>query len=119
MPAGLQYARGDIASQFTNATATVTSGPVGNPGDASVVLAGVHLTALTGTTPTATLSVEQSANGSSGWTTVAGSTAVALSAAGTAQVMVVATANYVRTVLTLAGTTPSATGAVAVIVFGD
>jgi hypothetical protein len=119
MAAGLQYARGDIAATFTGATTTVTSGPFAAPGEAAVVLAGVHLTALTGTTPTATLSLEESANGSSGWTAVAASTATQLTAAGAAQIMVVATKNYVRAVLTIGGTTPSATGFIPVIVFGD
>lgn len=119
MPHGLQYARGDIAAQFTGATATVTSGPVGAPGEATVVLAGVHLTALTGTTPTATLTLEESANGSTGWTTVPAATTAALTAAGTAMFMAVASKNYVRAVLTLTGTTPSATGSIPVIVFGD
>jgi hypothetical protein len=120
VPGGLSYARGDIALVLTAAGAgTVTSGSLANAGEASVVLAAVHLTALTGTTPTVTLSLEQSANGSSGWTAIPGASAAQLTAAGSATVTAVATANYVRASVVIGGTTPAATGAVPIIVFAD
>lgn len=120
MAGGLNYARGDVALTFAaQGVGTVTSGALGNSGEAGIVLAAVTVTALTGTTPTVNMILEESANGSSGWTTVPGGTAAQLTAAGTAMVMAVATKNYVRASVTVGGTTPSATGSVPVIVFTD
>ena len=120
MAGGLNSVRGDIALTLTAAGAgTVTSGSFGNAGEAAVVMAGLHLTTLTGTTPTAVLTLEQSANGSTGWTAIPGAAATQLTGAGSATVTAVATANYVRASVAIGGTTPAATGAVAVVIFAD
>jgi hypothetical protein len=120
MPAGLQFARGDVALTLNaQAAGTVTSGPFANSGEAGVVMASLHLTAITGTTPTATLTIEESANGTSGWTAVVGGAGPSQTAAGSACVMVVPSKSFVRASVAVTGTGASVTGSVPVIVFGD
>jgi len=120
MPAGLQFARGDIALTLTTAGAGATSsGPLAASGEAAVVLVMVHTSAATGTGPTLTVVVEQSENGSTGWAAVPGASSAALAGVGNATVSAIPTQSFVRVTATVAGTTPAVTAKVAVVVFGD
>jgi hypothetical protein len=112
-------ARGDLALTLTaQGAGTVTSGPVAAAGVAAFVMTGVHVSAIGGT-PTLNGGLEESDNGSSGWTAVPGGTFAQLSAVGSTVAYCKPTKNYVRVTTTVAGTTPSVTGTVAVVVFED
>lgn len=120
MPAGLQFAQGDIALTLTAAGAgTTKSGGVGASGTAACVLVLVHCTALTGTTPTLDVSLEESTTGESAWTAVASSSTPQITAAGNFMAFAVPAKNFVRVSATVAGTTPSATAKVAILAFAD
>ncbi len=119
MPFGLENARGDLALTLTaQGAGTVTSGPVAASGEAGFVMVGVHVSA-TGGTPTLNGGLEESDNGSSGWTAVAGGAFAQQTAAGNTVAFARPTKNYVRVTTTVAGTTPSVTAAIAVLVFRD
>ena len=97
-------------------TATTTGSNVdGGASSANGGVAHLHVTAIAGTTPTLDVVVEHSANGTSGWATVA--TFSQVTTAVTAQRVVVAagtTVNrYLRAKATIAGTNPSYTISVA------
>lgn len=120
MPAGMQFARGDVVLALAAAAAgTVTSGPVSTAGDAAAVLVMVHCTAIAGTTPTLNVSLEESDNGSSGWTAVTGSGTPQVTAAGNAVAFAAPAKNFVRVTATVGGTTPAVTAKVAVLAFAD
>jgi hypothetical protein len=120
MPAGLQLAQGDLALTLTaQAGATVKSGPVGAAGSAAFVLMMVHCTAITGTTPTLDVSLEESTSGETAWTAVAASGTSQITAAGNFVAFAVPTKNFVRVSATVAGTTPSVTAKVAILAFAD
>ena len=119
MPAGLQMARGDVVLTLTAAAATVDSGPVSAPADGGPIIVAAHVTAATGTTPTLDVTLEQSANGTSGWATVTGSALTQITAAGNRIGFAAPTQPYVRVKATIGGTTPAFTGSVAVVVFAD
>ncbi len=120
MPFGMDAAQGDLALTLTaQAAGTVTSGPVTSAGKAGHVLVMAHVSAITGTTPTLAVSLEQSADGSSGWTALAGSAVATLTAVGNGVAYAYPTANFVRVTATVGGTTPAVTAKVAVVVFGD
>jgi hypothetical protein len=107
---------GDVALSGT-LTATTSSAAIAAPGGAADVLVMVHVTAVAGTGPTMTVTVEQSADGVTGWAAVAGGGTAALSAAGNAVANAAVTQQFIRVVATIGGTTPSFTGRVAVVVF--
>ena len=119
MPAGFTFARGDVVMALDAAAASTNSGSITAPQEGGPVMLGVHVTAATGTTPTLDVSLEQSANGSSGWAAVPGSAVAQLTAAGHRVGFAVPTQPYVRVVATIGGTTPAVTARVAVIVFAD
>ncbi len=120
MPFGMDAAQGDLALTLTaQGAGTVTSGPITSAGKAGHVLLMVHVSAITGTTPTLNVSLEQSADGASGWTALAGSAAAQLTAVGNAVAYAYPTANYVRVTATVGGTTPAVTARIAALVFGD
>lgn len=119
MAAGFQFARGDVVLDLAAATATVNSGAVSAPQEGGPLLFAAHVTAITGTTPTLDVTVEQSANGSSGWAAIAGSALTQITAVGHRVGFVSPTQPYVRVVATIGGTTPSVTGRIAVVVFAD
>jgi hypothetical protein len=120
MPAGLQFAQGDIALTLTaQGAATVKSGGVGASGSAACVLVLVHCTAITGTTPTLDVSLEESTNGETGWTAVAASSTPQVTAAGNFVAFAVPAKNFVRVSATVGGTTPSVTARVAILAFAD
>jgi hypothetical protein len=89
------------------------------PGVADV-LALVHVTAVSGTTPSMIVTLQQSADGATGWATVVGSDSPAFTAAGNGVINARLTQPYARVVATVGGTaTPTVTGRVAVMVFGE
>lgn len=119
MAFGLSAASGDLALDLAAEAATKSSGPVAGPGQAAYVLALVHITAISGTGAAVTVSLQESDNGTSGWTAVTGATTAAISAAGQATCFGATSKNYVRVTATIAGTTPSVTGKVAVLAFPE
>lgn len=119
MPAGLSFVRGDVMLNLAAAAASVNSGPIAAPGEIGPLMVCAHVTAVGGTTPTLDVTVEQSANGSTGWATVPGSALAQITAAGNRIGFVAPTQPYVRVVATIGGTTPTITGTVAVAVFTD
>lgn len=119
MPAGLQLARGDVVLNLTAATTSVSSGSIAAPSEGGPVIVAAHVTAAGGTTPTLDVSLEQSANGSSGWAAVTGSALTQLTAAGNRIGFAAPTQPYVRVVAAIGGTTPTITGTVAIVIFAD
>jgi hypothetical protein len=107
---------GDVALSGT-LTATTSSAAIAAPGGAADVLVMVHMSAVTGTGPTLTVTLEQSADGATGWAAVAGGASAALTAAGNAVANAAVTQPFIRVTATIGGTTPSFTGRVAVVVF--
>jgi hypothetical protein len=119
MAFGMQEAQGDAALTFTaQGAGTVVSGALAAAGAAAYVLLLVHVTAVGGT-PSLAVSLEQSANGTSGWAAVAGSAITPLTAIGNAVAFAVPTANFVRVTATVSGGTPSVTGTVATVTFPE
>lgn len=118
MPTGMQLAEGDSALTLTAAAATVSSGPIEAAGQAAYVLGMAQITAITGTTPTAVFSFDESVDGVT-WTAMAGATTASLTAAGCAVFCGKATKNFVRVTVTIGGTTPAVTGMAAVIAFPE
>lgn len=120
MPGGLDSVQGDLALTLTAAGAgTTNSGPIAPGGRAGAVFIGAHVTAMTGTTPTLDLSLEESATGESAWTALAGSSMTQFTAAGHRIACAVPTKSFVRVVATVGGTTPAVTAKVAVLMFAD
>lgn len=120
MAAGLTGAQGDLALTLTAAAAgTVKSGPVGGSGSTAYVFVGVYTTAITGTTPTLDVSLEESANGESGWTAVPNSGTAQITAAGNAVAFACPSKAYVRVSATVGGTGPAVTARVAVLAFAE
>lgn len=120
MPQGLAFARGDRALTLTaQGAGTVSSGPVGSAGEAAFLLVMVHVTVAGGTGPTTAVVVEESDNGSSGWTAVTGGTTAALAGVGNQTICAAPAKRFVRVSATVAGTTPAVTATVAVIVFEE
>lgn len=78
-------------------------------------IAHLHVTAASGTTPTLDVTIEHSVNGSSSWSTLATFTQVTTSTASERVVVAAGTSvrRYLRAVVTIAGTSPSYTVAVA------
>lgn len=112
-------ARGDLALVLTaQGAGTVTSGPVAAAGEAAYVLTGVHVSAISGT-PTLNGGIEESDNGTSGWTAVPGGAFAQLSATGSTTAFCRPTKNFVRVTTTVAGTTPSVTGSIGIVIFQD
>lgn len=101
-------AQAELALASAARTASGNSGPIAAAGKIAEILLMVHCTAASGTTPTLDVSLEQSADGSS-WSAITGSSATQLTAAGNRVIAARATANYVRVVYTIGGTTPSFT----------
>lgn len=119
MPFGMQNAQGDVALLLAAAAVTVSSGAVAAGGQAAYVLGMCQVSAITGTGPTVTFSLDESDNGSSGWTAIPGATTAAISAVGSAVFYGRPTKSYVRVTATIAGTTPAVTGNAAVLTFAE
>ena len=116
---GLTAAHGDIALVLEGAAATTSSGSIAPAGQAAYVLAMVQLTALAGTSPSLTVSLEESNDGAGGWTAVPGATTPAMAAIGSAFCFGVPTKNHVRVKATIGGTTPAVTAKVGVLAFSE
>lgn len=110
---------GDLAlPSAARGAGTFTSGPVAPAGTAADAVLLVHCTAVAGTTPTLNASLEESDDGSS-WTAVTGSAITQLSAAGNAVANARINKSYVRVTSTVAGTTPTVTYRVTVLVIPE
>lgn len=115
---GLRLLQGDAAlASAARGSGTVQSGPIAAGGVAGDVLLAVHCTAASGTTPTLNVSLEESADGASGWTAVTGGSVTQLTAAGNAMAYASPSKSYVRVTATVAGTTPSFTFKAVAILF--
>lgn len=114
----MSTAQGDTALSLNAAAATVSSGPIAASGQAGYVLAPYQVKAITGTSPTIVVSLDESTDGST-WTAVTGATSAAISAVGSGVVFGRPTKPYVRVTATIGGTTPAVTAEVAVITFAD
>ena len=80
----------------------------------------IHVTALTGTGPTLLVQIQQSADGSTGWTTITGADSASITAVGNSVTNARLTMPYVRVIATVGGTaTPTVTARVAVMVFAE
>ncbi|MEV4059720.1 hypothetical protein [Nonomuraea dietziae] len=112
---GLRSVFGDVAlPSAARGAGTYTGSPVANAGMAADVLLSVHCTASSGT-PTLNCSLEESNDGNS-WTAVPGSGTAQLTGAGNAMASAAVTKNYVRPTSTVAGTTPSVTYRIALLI---
>jgi hypothetical protein len=116
---GLRNVLGDVALTLSaQAAGTVVSGPIANSGAAADVLVMAHVTAVSGS-PTLNYSLEESADGVSSWTAVTGSAGAQLTAAGNSMANARASKAFVRVTATVAGTTPTVTGRIAVAIFTE
>jgi hypothetical protein len=119
MPFGMSTASGDTALSLAAQAATVSSGSIAAAGGAGYVLGMAQVKTITGTTPTVVFSLDESDNGSTGWTAMLGATTASITAAGSAVFFGRPAKQYVRVTATIGGTTPAITGEVAVIAFAD
>lgn len=111
---------GDQALRFDAAAAgTVVSGAIGNGGQAVDVIVMAHVTAATGTSPTLVASLEESANGETGWAAVPGSATPSLAGVGSAMANARVSKSYARVTATIGGTGVAVTGRVAVVQFAE
>lgn len=116
---GLRNVMGDIVLTGTAAAAGASSGPIANAGLISDIVVIVAVTAVTGTTPTLALAIEQSDDNSSYTAITGGGTAANITAAGNAVINARATKPYVRVTSTIGGTTPAFTYRVSALVFPE
>jgi hypothetical protein len=109
---------GDVALAGVLPAGANNSPAVGVPGSVADVVVMVHVSAVSGTTPTLNVTLEQSADGSTGWTAVTGGAVTQLTAAGSALANAAVTQPYIRVVATVGGTaSPTVTGRVALLAF--
>lgn len=95
----------DIATMTTTTTGTAQNNSAASTAGATAQL---HITAASGTTPTLDVTVQDSANGSTGWATI-GTFTQAITT-GAQQIAIAGTVRqYTRVVFTIAGTNPSFT----------
>lgn len=118
MAFGMQDATGDIVLTLTAASATTNSGAIAAQGGAAYVFLGVHITAITGTTPTLVVKLQESSDNSS-WSDVTGATTATLNAVGSVVIFGAPQKGYVRAVATIGGTTPAVTATVAALAFPE
>lgn len=98
-------------------TTTTTSSVISVPGSVGDVAVLVHVSAVAGTSPAVAVSLEQSADGNTGWAAVPGGAMATISAAGSGVANAAVTQPYLRVVATITGTTPTVTGRVALLAF--
>ncbi len=99
---------GDLVSLADPAARTTSgSGPAVAVGASNTVRAQLNVTAATGTTPSMTVTIETSADGSTGWTSVGAFSAV--TTATTARKVASALDRFIRVSWAITGTTPSFT----------
>lgn len=117
-PGSFRSTIGDVALAGVWGLGTNTSSVISAPGSAADVVVLVHVTAVSGTSPTVAVTVEQSADGNGSWTAVTGGAVATISAAGSGIANAAVTQPYLRVVATVGGSaTPTVTGRVALIVF--
>lgn len=114
---GLRPVMGDTVLTGTTAAAGASSGPIAAPGFINDIVVLVHVTAITGTSPTLSLAIEQSDDNSTYTAITGGSSAANITAAGSAVINARATKPYVRVTSTIGGTTPAVTYRVSALVF--
>jgi hypothetical protein len=112
----MRFPTGDVVLSGSFGAGTFRSGPIGAASTAADVIVSTHVTAATGTTPSVTVTLEQSDDGTT-WTAVPGSGSQALTAAGNTMSSAQITGQFARVVATVTGTTPNITLRVAVLVF--
>ena len=118
MAFGMQGAQGDIVLSLVAASVSANSGAIASQGGAAYVFLGVQVTAITGTTPTLVVKLQESSDNSA-WSDVAGATTASLTAVGSAVVFGAPQKAYVRAVATIGGTTPAVTAVVAALAFPE
>lgn len=118
MAFGMQEAQGDVVLALSAASATTNSGAIAAQGQAAYVLLMVQVSAITGTSPTLVVSLQESSDNST-WTNVTGATTASITAAGSAVAFGAPAKGYVRAVATIGGTTPAVTATIAAIVFSE
>jgi hypothetical protein len=108
----MSFRQANAAVALSGAITATTNGPAlrvpGGEGGSHVVVA-VHVSAVSGTTPSLTPKLQDSADGSTGWADVTGAAGTALTAAGNVLFNGHTTKKFVRVVATVSGTTPSLT----------
>lgn len=113
---GLREVMGDTALvQAAAGAGTYVSGPIAAAGIAQDVQMLVNLSVVGGTVAL-TVALEESADGSSSWTAILGSSTASLSAVGSANTNARPTKPYVRVTSTVGGTSPAATYRVLVLI---
>lgn len=117
---GLRAVLGDnVLASSQRGAGTHTSGPIANPGVAADVWVGVQATAVSGTSPTLDVSLEQSSDGSS-YSAVTGSSITQLTAAGNRLAFARVTQPFVRVTSTVGGSaTPTVTFAASVKIVAE
>jgi hypothetical protein len=118
MAFGMQEAEGDTVLTLSAASANVSSGSIAAQGQAAYVLGMVQITAITGTSPTLVVKLQESSDNST-WSDIVGATTVSLTAAGSAVFFGKPAKGYVQVVATIGGTTPAVTANIAAIVFAE
>lgn len=113
----MRQVNGDVVLSGALGAGTTTSQQL--PTNSADVLVMIHATAVSGTSPSLAVSLEQSNDGSS-WSAVPSSAAPAVTAAGNAFANARVTQQLCRVTATVSGTaTPTVTCRVAVLAFAD
>lgn len=115
---GLREVFGDTVLTGTTAAAGASSGPIANPGVINDIIVLTHVSAITGTSPTLSVAVEQSDDNST-YTAVTGGSGANITAAGSQSINCRVTKPYVRVTTTIGGTTPAVTYRVSALVFSN
>jgi hypothetical protein len=82
---------------------TYTSGPIANSGQAGVIIAAIHISAVTGSTQTLITKLQSSPDAAT-WTDIPGSTSATLTAVGNTMVNAFVDDDYVQVSATVGGT---------------
>lgn len=114
---GLRNVLGDTVLTGSSASAGASSGPIANPGFISDIVVITHVTAITGTSPTLSLAIEQSDDNSTYTAVTGGASPSNITAAGSQVINARVTKPYVRVTSTIGGTTPSVSYRVSALVF--
>lgn len=110
---------GEVAISGVLPSGATNSPALGTGGTASNVLVGIHMTANSGTSPTLTVKLQDSADASS-WTDLAGATTAALTPTGNAVLYGRSPKAFVRVVATVGGSaTPTVTATISAHVFAE
>jgi hypothetical protein len=118
MAFGLQEAQGDTVLTLSAASVTASSGAIAPQGTAAYVIGLVQVTAITGTSPTLVVKLQESSDNST-WSDITGATTASITAAGSAVFFGKPAKGYVQAVATIGGTTPAVTANIAALVFPE